>query len=335
VPAQKGTPGAGDNGQSRGRDPEKNEEQLKVAKKTTTDTTTTEAEFKPTGPTFGSRLTERESVSDEHESEETAEGAEETLEGASAEGASETTSETEVEETTTDDETEEVEESEGGEVETAAAEGTEVAAQAKPVDGKQAAVAEAQPTDKEVPLTALLSERKKFQGRVGQLEEENRKLKEQLGQGTTEVDPTAAVKNLETRFDDSITSMSVQTAKKNYTDYDEKYQAVAKVAESNPHVLDIIQGAPAEARGEALYQMGEEILYQAKYGRTRKEQHENIRKEILAEELPKARAQFEKEVKGKLQKQKKAPTNISTARAAGGSTDAEYRGKSFGQRLRQ
>lgn len=189
--------------------------------------------------------------------------------------------------------------------------------------------------DRQVPLTALISERKKSKDRITQLEEENRRLREGQGLTPTEGDGSAvspdAVKELRAEFKDVRTKDSIRSAQRHYKDYAEKAQAVQDLAKVKPQILDMIEAS--EDPGEEAYRLGEEILYQKKYGDTREKQHAALTKEITAALEKSIRAKVEKELREKLQKKRKEPTNISTSRASGGSDALPYRGQSFGRRL--
>lgn len=260
------------------------------------------------------------------------------LEEEPEEGGEEEETETEGDSQEEDSEEEESESDEEPEEESESEEESDEEAESKPkakAKGKEESSEDDSTEGKQVPLQALIAERKKAKDRIASLEEENRRLRGETGLGqsdTTGEDASQGiVKELSEKFDNRLAAQSFKSARRFHSDYEEKAQAVADAAKVNPSILDMIDSD--EDPGEATYQFGEEILYQKKYGKTRKEQHESLTKEITTQLETKIRKAVESELMAKLQKKKKAPTNISTARASGGNDEAPYRGMSFGRRL--
>jgi hypothetical protein len=70
--------------------------------------------------------------------------------------------------------------------------------------------------------------------------------------------------------------------------------------------------------GEAAYQAGKTLMIQKKYGTTLDEQIENIRNETREELKKSLRAEIEAEMSGKVASKLNHPTNILSARSAGG-----------------
>ncbi len=275
----------------------------------TTEALADETNDESTGDEFEEDETSLEAATEEESDED--EGEEETTEE-SEEGEEEEEETTEEETTEGDDDDEEVE---------------EVTAPAKPVKKVKAdattSEADTAAASKNVPLQALLSEREKRQNA------ERKLLAYEKGEvPLPDAEKAPAFEELENR----LNAMSVNNARSVNLDYDEKYQAVAKAAQENPALLDLIN---PEDPGQSCYELGENLMFVAKYGKTLKEQTANLKKEAREEFLKEKGSRDSAEVLKKLQKQKKTPINISKARAAGGSTEPEYEGKSFGKRLKR
>lgn len=312
-----------------------------MAKKTKTKA----EESKPV--TFGNALEARGSRPTSEEAPEVEETTEEELQAAATDEEDPALQgegdESEAEEEADEESDEAEEESEGEELAEESEEASEEEAQeeseeeekAKPKPSKKAKAEASEETadeSKSVPLPALLSERKKRQAAEAELA----RLKgEGAGQTTTttDSDPSVQVQQLKDHFDSKLTTVSINAARKSKPDFDEKAAAFVKQAETNQALWSLVE--QAEDAGEAVYSMGEEILYQAKYGQTRDQQHKNLEKELRAKIREEERAAAEKGVKAKLKKKKSEPVNISKKRAAGGSTEAPYKGKSFGERLQR
>lgn len=276
--------------------------------------------------TFGGSLAARPEWDDEStDSEETTES----VEAKASDTAPASETETKVESEVAKEETTQGETVEGQEAAPAAVATKEAATDATQAQGQQTV------ETKTVPLDAMLGERRKFQSRIEALEAKVRQYEGDPSQ-TSYTDPNVgisapAVKEIESKFQNKLTTISINAARRVHKDFDEKYAAVAQASQTDPRVLDWIDSS--EDPGEACYQYGEEIVYQQKYGRTRQEQHTNLEKELTEKLSKKIRADVEAEFLTKLQKKKNNPTQISNARAAGGNGSAEYRGASFGQRL--
>lgn len=147
-------------------------------------------------------------------------------------------------------------------------------------------------------------------------------------QSPVDIDPNVIVRN-------QVATMSEKLARQSYPDYDEKFGAFREAMVSNPDTYAPLYNSimQSENPGEAAYRAGIHILETKKYGAEvvsdPVKYRAAIRKELEAELKPKIESDTHKAIQGKLTERSKTPTDISDARAAGGSSEPEYQPKSF------
>jgi hypothetical protein len=195
---------------------------------------------------------------------------------------------------------------------------------------------EVQAPKEDAPLGAVLGERKRRQAAEKRAAELEAQLKAQTPSQfdvveTVPAPNTQAITALEERVNNTLMSLSVKNARSRYQDYDDKYQAFAEAAQKHPSLYDAIE--TAEDPAQLCYEFGDEILFQKKYGKDRPTQLKNLEKEWADKHTKRIEAEVEKKYLDRIRAAGKQPTNISTARAAGGKTEPEYKGQTFTERI--
>lgn len=180
---------------------------------------------------------------------------------------------------------------------------------------------------------------RKFQGIMGALQAERLKrqslearLAELEGTSVPQEAAQSEIQSLKTQ----LYRQSEHLARLAHPDYDEVYADFEKEALNNEALAITVLNS--EVPAEAAYQAGLNIRLQKKYGvdvvGNPMKLKEALEKEIRADERARANQEFQAQLSAKATQRSKTPTDISLARAAGGSTVSEYQSPSFGEALR-
>lgn len=116
-----------------------------------------------------------------------------------------------------------------------------------------------------------------------------------------------------------LVHISEAMAKQAHPDFHEKYGAFQEAVLQNPSLLDMVMADPNP--GEAAYQTGKQILFNQRYG----SEPEQIISKVREELVPTLRKELEAEILGKARQMVNQPTNILSARSAGGEEAPAFR----------
>lgn len=204
---------------------------------------------------------------------------------------------------------------------------------------KDASAPQAQPAptvtqtaeQKMVPLQALAAARAKLkdaQERLRQYEQPYSNTAQEPDQQSNQ-----KVKELESKVETTRLTLSESNARRNHSDYEEKYKlfesvVVKELQESalvnpdspvSPLYQQILQ---SEDPAEAIYQYAKVRQFQEKYGPDVDSQYKNIKAEIEKELRPKITQELETNLAGKIASKNNNPTNIlATGTSSGNGSD--------------
>lgn len=128
---------------------------------------------------------------------------------------------------------------------------------------------------------------------------------------------------LERKFQRRLVDMSEVFSRNTHPDFQEKYDLFAEATVNNRPLLETILASDFPA--EAAYQAGKQILIEKKYGRD----FEAQKKKIVEETTKNLEKQIEEKLLAKLKDKSNQPTNILSARAAGGEDKPDWRPTTF------
>jgi hypothetical protein len=215
-----------------------------------------------------------------------------------------------------------------------------VAETAKPIEATPAAKPEGtvieatpaapavEPAAQMVPVSALQAERQKRQAIEDQLRQYQQPLTEQ-----TEVDPAnAQFQALNQKF----LAQSEKSARRAHSDFDDAYKSFVEATQSNPELARLV--VESEDPGEAAYQAGKNFLLAKQYGVQSIGDLNGlvaaVEKKAREDERKKATEEHQATLTAKAAERLKTPTDITTARAAGGSTESDWMPPSMGEHLK-
>lgn len=146
-------------------------------------------------------------------------------------------------------------------------------------------------------------------------------------------DPEAFTKTiLETKtreIENKLLPVLETVARQVHPDFDEKLEACKELMAQDPTVARQVFSSPNPA--EAAYNVGKLLIFQKKYGADENSIRASMKKELMEE----VRAQVHAEVLGKVQNKQNQPTSLSSARAAGGNAQPDWRPSSFADVLKK
>ncbi len=169
-------------------------------------------------------------------------------------------------------------------------------------------------------LAALRAEREKTQA----LSEQLKQYQQPQDVGfQSELQPQAPQFDQIVEVKRTLTDWSEAQARRTHQDFDVALKAYEDAIQAGNQSLLAHLNSPDP--GEAVYQAGKQILFTKQYGTT----PDQIRASFEKELAPKIKAQVEAELLGKLKGKQQQPTNILSARAAGGDSKPEWRPAGF------